>query len=92
MAICVVWLEDPASVDAVVSAPGPWREVVEAGPGLLLVETEDTVSRVYHEVKSLLPDACALLVAPLEHRPKARGVADGTVSWLRDRLPLPDRG
>ena len=91
MGVCLVWLGDPTAVDRVMTARGPWREVVESGPGLVLVETDETVSRVYHEIKWLLPDECALLVAPVEHRPKARGVTAGTVSWLRDRLPLPDR-
>lgn len=92
MSVCLAWLGDPTAVDAVVAAPGPWREVIEAGPGLLVIETDDTLSRVYHEVKRLLPDACPLLVAPLAERPKARGVTEGTVSWLRRRLPLPGRG
>jgi hypothetical protein len=90
VAVCLVWLGDPAVVDAVILARGPWREVVESAPGLLLIESDETLSRVYHEVKRLLPDGCALLVAPLRERPKARGLADGTVSWLRERLPLPD--
>lgn len=91
MAVFLAWLEDPAAVSLVMAAPGPWRELVEAGPGLVVVETDETVSRVYHEMKWLLPDSCALLVAPLSQRPKARGVTPGTVSWLRERLPLPDR-
>lgn len=91
MTVCLVWLEDPDLVGEVVGAPGPWREILEAGPGLLLVETEETLSRVYHEIKWLLPRECALLAAPLAQRPKARGVTAGTVSWLRGRLPLPDR-
>lgn len=89
MAVCLAWLDDPEQVGVVMTAPGPWREVLEAGPGLMLIETEESLSRVYHEVKWLLPDDCALLVAPLAERPKARGVTSGTVSWLRDRLPLP---
>lgn len=91
MPVCLAWLGDPAAAVDVVTAPGPWREIREAAPGLLLVDTTETTSRVYHEIKWLLPDDCALLVAPLENRPKARGVAAGTVSWLRSRLPLPDR-
>jgi len=91
MSVYLAWLGDPSAVDAVMTAPGPWREVIEAGPGLLVVESDDTLSRVYHEVKWLLPDDCALLVAPVAERPKARGVTGGTVSWLRERLPLPDR-
>lgn len=91
MAVCLVWLADPAHVQVVMTEPGPWREAVGAGPGLVVLETDETVSRVFHEVKWMLPDDAVLLVAPVEHRPKARGVAPGTVSWLRDRLPLPDR-
>ncbi|WP_157514918.1 hypothetical protein [Nocardioides sp. J54] len=91
MAVCMAWLGDPAVVAEVRSAPGPWREMHEAGPGLLLIEATDTLSRVFHEIKWMIPDDCALLVAPLDHRPKARGAAAGTVSWLRSRLPLPDR-
>ena len=89
--VYLVWLADPAAVDAVMNARGPWREVVESAPGLLLIDSDDTLSGVYHAVKWLLPDGGALLVAPLRERPKARGVADGTVSWLRERLPLPDK-
>ena len=86
-----MWLGDPSQAEVVVRNPGPWRELIEVGPGLLVAETDETVSRVYHEVKAMLPEDCALLVAPAEHRPKARGLTDGTVSWLRARLPLPDR-
>ena len=91
MAVCLVWLGDPTEVDVVLSSPGPWVEIVPAGSGLVILETDETVSRVYHELKWLLPDGCALLVAPLQSRPKARGVTRGTVAWLRERLPLPDR-
>jgi hypothetical protein len=92
VAVCLVWLADPASAASVAAEPGPWREVVVVGQGLLLVETDETLSRVYHEVKWLLPGDGALLVAPLDERPKARGVARGTVSWLRDRLPIAGSG
>ncbi|HWI43990.1 MAG TPA: hypothetical protein VNS81_10235 [Nocardioides sp.] len=91
MSVCLVWLGDPAKVEVVMASPGPWREVIEAGTGMLVVETDETVSRVFHEIKWLLPDDCGLLVAPVGERPKARGVTPGTVSWLRERLPLPDR-
>jgi len=90
VAVCLAWIGEPSAVDRVMSSPGPWREVLETAPGLLLIETDDSLSRVYHEIKWLLPDGCALLVAPLGERPKARGVAAGTVTWLR-RLPLPRR-
>jgi hypothetical protein len=89
--VCLVWLADPGLAGAVLEDRGPWTEVFEAGPGLLLVETDETVSRLYHHLKPLLPADAAMLVAPLTHRPKARLLTDGAVSWLRDRLPLPDR-
>ena len=88
MSLFLAWLGGPTAVDEVMGAPGPWREVIETAPGLLLIDSDDSLSRVYHEVKWLLPHGSALLVAPLSERPKARGLATGTVSWLR-RLPLP---
>lgn len=89
MSVCLVWVGDAEAAAAVVGAAGPWREVREAAPGLLLVESDDSLSQVYHHVKWLLPEDCPLLGAVLQDRPKARGVAAGTVSWLRSRLPLP---
>jgi hypothetical protein len=83
--VCLVWLGDPVVTEDVARAAGPWREIVTAAPGLLLVDSDESLSRVYHHVKWLLPDGCALLVAPIHEPPKARGVARGTVSWLRTR-------
>lgn len=74
-----------------VGAPGPWQEVVPSAPGLLLIESDETLSQVYHHVKWLLAEERPLLVAHLHDRPKARGLARGVGSWLRDRLPLPAR-
>ena len=66
---------------------GPWQEVRRAAPVLLLVDSGDTLSRVYHELKRALPDDSPLMVVPLAERPKLKGLAAGTQSWLRDRLP-----
>ena len=85
MGVYVVWLEEPSAVDAVVASPGPWREVVEAAPGLLLVDSDETLSRVYHEVKWSLPEGAALAVAPVTGA-KAKGLAPGTSTWLRTHL------
>ena len=87
MTVYVAWTPELPEANL----PGPWVEIRVAAPGLLLVESDETLSRVYHEVKWLLPDGCALLVAPIGERPKARGLAAGTVTWLR-RLPLPGGG
>jgi hypothetical protein len=92
MAVFLAWIADPDAATAARSQPGPWTEIREAAPGLLLVESDESLSRVYHEVKWLLPDGCALTVAPLPLRPKSRGLAPGTVTWLRDRLPGQEAG
>jgi hypothetical protein len=70
--------------------PGPWTELRVAAPGLLLVESDETLSRVFHELKwALDAEDAPLLVAPLAGTPKLRGLAPGTLSWLRERTPRP---
>jgi hypothetical protein len=64
---------------------GPWREVRVAAPGLVLIDSDETLSRVYHELKWSLSQDAALLVAPVAATPKLKGVAPGTLSWLRSR-------
>jgi hypothetical protein len=72
--------------------PGPWRELRHAAPELVLVDSDDTLSRVYHELKWSLPAGTALAVVPLHELPKASGLAPGTQAWLRDhaRSSCPD--
>jgi hypothetical protein len=69
--------------------PGPWTELRVAAPGLLLVESTDTLSRVFHELKWALAEDAPLFVAPLAATPKLRGLESGTLSWLRERTPRP---
>lgn len=70
--------------------PGPWVEIRVAAPGVLLVESDDTLSRVFHELKWALPTEDApLLVGPLAATPKLRGLAPGTLTWLRERTERP---
>jgi hypothetical protein len=67
--------------------PGPWTEVLVAGQGLAFVDSDDTLSRVYHELKWSLPDGTPLAVTALTTAPKLKGLRAGTTTWLRDRLP-----
>jgi hypothetical protein len=53
-------------------------------PGLFMVRSERTLSRLYHAVKRQLPGGTALLVAPLAGPPKFKGMAPGALRWLRD--------
>ncbi len=83
MAVYVAW----SGVDVPEDEPGPWREVRRAAPGLAFVDSDDTLSRVYHELGWSLPDGTALVVAPVSAAPKLRGLRPGTQTWLRARLP-----
>ena len=50
------------------------------------MDSNDTLSRVYHGLKWSLPDGVALAVVTVADLPKAKGLAPGTNSWLRARL------
>ncbi len=66
-------------------APGPWDDLVVLRPGVLLIDSEASRSRVYHGLKRLLPPDTPLLVAPLADAPKMAHMAPGTTAWLRSR-------
>ena len=79
MTVFMVWSDaDLAAAELL----GPWREVRVAAPHLAFVESDDTLSRVYHEIKWSLPDGAALAGAPVTSA-KAKGLAPGTSTWLR---------
>ena len=81
MVVYLVWSDaELVAADLV----GPWREVRVAAPGLAFVDSDETLSRVYHEVKWSLPEGAALAVAPVTGA-KAKGLAPGTSTWLRER-------
>jgi hypothetical protein len=85
MTVYVAWV----SVLPETPLPGPWVELRVAAPGLVLVESDDTLSRVFHELKWALPEDARLFVAPVAATPKLRGLEPGTLSWLRERTPRP---
>ena len=81
MPVFVAWVSEEPEEELV----GPWRQVVRAAPGLLLVYSDDTLSRVFHEIKWALPDGAAVFVAPVAQTPKLRGLSPGKLAWLRER-------
>ena len=84
MNVYLAWTaEPPADLD------GPWREARAIAPGLLLLESTETLSVVYHALKWSLPDGSPLIVTPVDRTPKSRGMAPGTTSWLRRRTSAP---
>jgi hypothetical protein len=82
--VYLAWTSLPPA-DPTVDLVGPWEEVREVAPGLLLLESHDSLSAVYHAVKWSLPHEAALVVTAVEHTPKSRGLAAGTTAWLRAR-------
>jgi hypothetical protein len=85
--VYVAWTSaDLHQLDTSRDLAGPWREVIVAAGGLAFVDSDDTLSRVYHALKWSLPEDVALAVAPVSDQPKAKGLAPGTNSWLRTRL------
>jgi len=56
---------------------GDGVDLIRLGDGLSLARTDRTRSRLYHDVKALLPRDAALLVAPLDGPPKFKGMAAG---------------
>lgn len=82
MAVYQLWTSATEDLDPA----GPWHDVLRAADGLWFLESEETLSRVYHEAKWSLPDGVALLVTPVLERPKLKGLAGGTTTWLRDRV------
>ena len=59
------------------------EDAVELRPGLWLIRSERTRSRLYHAIKRQLPDGTPLLVAELAGDPKFKGMAPGALAWLR---------
>ncbi|WP_460606159.1 hypothetical protein [Jatrophihabitans fulvus] len=64
--------------------PGPWSAVHRVAPTVLLVDSDASLSRVYHELKWSLPATTPLLVVAAGAA-KSAHVAAGTTSWLRER-------
>lgn len=64
---------------------GPWRELQPLRPGLLLVDSDQTRSIVYHALKDQIPQDTPLLVAACAEVPKFKGMTAGALAWARDR-------
>lgn len=88
MTLFLAWspgFDDAVVEDLVGEVTGPWREVRPAGELALLVDSDATLSQVYHALKWAMPGSPALLVTACESTPKAKGLPPGTVSWMRSR-------
>jgi hypothetical protein len=83
----VIYLAYLGGQDIRPDVDGPWLELLELRPGLLLVESEQRRSVVYHALKDQLPGGSPLLVAELDEVPKFKGMAPGALAWARARFP-----
>jgi len=87
MTVYVAWTSaDLLELDPAKDLLGPWRDIKIAASGLAFVDSDDTLSRVFHELKWALPPDVALTVAPVADLPKAKYLEPGTNSWLRARF------
>jgi hypothetical protein len=66
---------------------GPWRDLRRLRAGLVLVDSDQRRSVVYHAIKDLLPPETALLVAELAEVPKFKGMDPGALAWARAHAP-----
>lgn len=61
------------------------EDAASLGRDLWLVDSTRTRSRLYHGIKHARGGDKALLVAPLADDPKFKGMAPGSLAWLRGR-------
>lgn len=85
MTVFLAWSPEPFPPELDGASDGPWREVRRVAEQVVLVDSEDTLSRVYHELKWSLPGSPALLVTACAGAPKNKGLPPGTTTWLRAR-------
>jgi len=78
--VYLAWTSEPPE-----DLDGPWEEARRIAPGLLLLQSPETLSVVYHALKWALPQDASLIVTPVDRTPKSRGMAPGTTQWLRSR-------
>lgn len=78
--------------DLAVDVDGPWRQLWPLRPGLLFVDSDASRSSVYHALKRQAPAGTALLVAELTEPPKFKGMAPGSLAWVRARFGSGDPG
>lgn len=86
MTVYLVWSDAPIPGELDGASDGPWREVRRVDDRVLLVDSTDGLSRVFHAVKWELPDDAALIVVPAGDVPKLRYLPPGTQTWLRARV------
>jgi hypothetical protein len=83
----VLYLAYAEGLGEVEALEGPWLEVHPLRPDLLLIDSEQGRSAVYHALKGHLPKGTPVLVAEVERVPKFAHMAAGALAWARERAP-----
>ena len=86
MTLFLAWFDEPDAEIRPALAEG--EQFTTLAPRLHLVESGRSRSRLYHAIKHTLPADTALLLAPLAEDPKFKGLAPGSLAWLRDRTKI----
>lgn len=86
MTLFLAWSTQDFPDEVVGASPGPWREVRRVEQRVLLVDSDATLSQVYHHLKWSFDDAVATLLVTRCDDVKAKGLPSGTLSWARPRL------
>ncbi len=76
------WFDAPKSASDTVEAEFEAKRLAD---GLFLFDTEAARSKLYHALKRALPEDTPLFVALLTDEAKFKGLADGSLKWLRSR-------
>ena len=82
MALFLVWHDGDCAIEPALRLA---LDRFELRDGLLLIDSDLTLSKLYHRIKWALPPGTPLLVAPLADAPKFKLMDEGALNWLRAR-------
>ena len=85
MTVFLAWSASRFGDEVVGVTAGPWREVWRVEDHVLLVDSDDSLSQVYHHLKWSFEDVPVLLVTACD-AVKAKGLPPGTQTWVEARL------
>lgn len=84
MALYLVQIVDRAHRFAEVAAI---HDAFEADLGLWFIESDQSLSRLYHAIKYQLRPHGPLFVVQMQSPPKFKNLKPGALNWIRSRFP-----